>query len=338
MNSIARNPKPETGVLLLNLGGPETPDQIQPYLYELFSDPEIIQLPLGGIFRKPFARWMSGKRAEKVKAKYLAIGGSPMIGETRKQAQALAKILGMPTDFAMRYLNPRISDAIKNLISLGASRLVVIPLFPQYSRTTSGSVIAEFKKQNSSLPYIIIKDHHNSPGYITALGSGLNNALKDLDPSLRSHLLFTAHSLPEKYLCQGDPYLAQTEETVQLLVRGADTPVRAPYSLAFQSKLGPIKWHGPLLEEELEALAKKGIEQLIVFPVSFAAENLETRFDLDLEFKQKCLQAGIKKFIRIPCPGSSEIYLNALAELVMSRVADKSVCSTKTDQWESPDA
>ncbi len=339
---------------MLNLGGPETLEQIQPYLFELFSDPEIIRLPFGTWVQKKFAGWISKNRALKAREKYQAIGGgSPLARETGEQAIGLSKILGMPVEFAMRYSNPRISDAIKNLAGLGAKRLIVIPLFPQYSRSTSGSAIAEFKKQNPALPFHIIVEHHDAAGYLNALASGLSNALKDLDPSLRSHLLFTAHSLPEKYLEQGDPYLSQTEETVKMLVGGADTPAcpgklprseaGSPYcarnfspdsvpqfSLAFQSKLGPVKWHGPSLEQELDSLLKKGVEQLIVFPVSFVSENLETMFDLDLEFQQKCLKAGIKKFIRVPCPGSSEIYLNALAELVK--------IALRENKWESQNA
>ncbi len=310
MNEIERG----LGVLLINMGGPSSLDQVQPYLYELFSDPDIIQLPLGFIIQKPFAKIISSRRAEQSKARYAAIGGkSPLVEETRKQALGLEKILGVSVGFSMRYLGPRAGEVVKNLAGRGVSKLIVIPLFPQYSIATSGSAIADFKAQNTYLPYVLVNYHYDCEGYIRALAERFAEAAGAMDSSLKTHLLFAAHSLPEKYSRRGDPYVEQTKKTVELLYAGLKTNLS--YSLGFQSRLGPVKWHGPSLDEELSRARTSGVEQLIVQPVSFVSENLETRYDLDMEFREKSLAAGIKNFIRVQCPDDSEIYLNALAAL-----------------------
>jgi ferrochelatase len=328
--------KNNAGVLLINLGGPEKLNDVEPFLVDFFSDPLVIRLPFGKLCQKRFAKWLAQKRESKAREKYQAIGGySPLIRETRKQAQVLSRILGIPVEFAMRYLSPKVNLAITNLEKQGVKRVVVIPLFPQYSEVTTGSIIPDFKKQNKSLPYIFIKDHYNHPGYINALADLLKNSLKKIDPSLQTHLLFTAHSVPERYVRRGDPYVSQTEETVRLIVSsegidGEDAIKFAEHSLAFQSKLGPIRWHRPSLEEELLRIREKGVEQLIVFPISFVEENLETLYDLDIEFKNLCLKTGIKNFIRVPCLGDSERYLKALAEMTLRAI--------ERAQWERPDA
>jgi protoporphyrin/coproporphyrin ferrochelatase len=318
------------GVLLLNMGGPSDLDQIQPYLSELFSDPAIIRMPLGKLYQKRLARFISKRRAAKVKERYAAIGGgSPVNRETEKQAAALAKILGAPVVFAMRYTDPRVAGAIAALAARGARRLVVIPLFPQFSKATSGSAIAEFKANNkSNLPYTIVEKHFDHPGFIDALAHELGKAMKNIEPGFSTRILFVAHSIPESYSRNGDPYIAQVQETVKAVAGRLN--LKEIFSVAFQSRIGPVKWHGPSLEQALAQLRSEGVEQIVLQPVSFVSENLETLYDLDIEFKKKCLAAGIKNFIRVPCPSQSEIYMNALAELATT--------SSQPDKWENGNA
>ena len=320
----------QCGVLLLNMGGPADLEQIQPYLFELFSDPFIIRMPLGKLYQKRLARIISKKRAAKVRERYAAIGGgSPVNRETEKQALALAKTLNAPVAFAMRYTDPRVAATIRVLASKDARRLVVIPLFPQFSKATSGSAIAEFKANNlNHLPYIIVEKHFDSPGFIDALARELTNAMKNIEPALKTHILFVAHSIPESYSRNGDPYIPQVQETVKSIA--GQSKLKDNFSLAFQSRLGPVKWHGPSLEQALEQLRSGGVEQVVAQPVSFVSENLETLYDLDIEFKIECEAAGIKKFIRVPCPSQSELYLNALAELATT--------ASRQDQWENSNA
>jgi protoporphyrin/coproporphyrin ferrochelatase len=315
------------GALLLNMGGPESLEQIQPYLYELFSDPEIIQLPLGRLYQKWFAAVISKRRATAVRERYAAIGGkSPVNAETKKQAEGLARILAAPVGFAMRYNAPRISQVLDDLSRSGVKKIIAIPLFPQYSRATSGSAISDFKAQvGSEIQYAIVENHWEHPGFINALAELLGRALGGLAPNLKTHILFTAHSIPEKYTKQGDPYIGQVKKTVDAVIGRLKPEI--PASLAFQSRLGPVKWHGPSLEQELERLADEGVVQLVAQPVSFVSENLETLYDLDIVFKKKCSDVGIKNFIRVPCPADSKLYLEALAGLARDAL--------KNGKWES---
>ncbi len=318
------------GVLLLNMGGPNSLDEIESYLYELFLDPCIVQLPLGRLYRKRLAGFISARRAKKVRVRYEAIGGkSPIGAETEKQAQRLSAILGAPVEFAMRYTRPRVSEAIKSLTEKGAGRLVVVPLYPQYSVSTSASAIGDFRRHTSGkLRYRIVEKHYDHPGYIDSAVYMLKVKLSELEEGGAAHVLFTAHSIPEKYIRRGDPYVGQTEETVRLVYDAAG--VDLPYSLAFHSRIGPVRWHGPSLEEELDRVRANGVKRLIVHPISFVSENLETLYDLDVDFRRKCLEAGIEVYIRVPAPGASELYMKALADMVLAAV--------KEGRWEGAGA
>ena len=215
------------------------------------------------------------------------------------------------------------------LTAQGAQKIVAIPLFPQYSLATTASALADFKAQvRGDFSYTIIENHFAHPGYLKALSGLLSQAIKDISPGLKTHVLFAAHGIPESYTQKGDPYIGQVIKTVDALKQKISPEVSS--SLAFQSRLGPVKWHGPSLEEELAALAAKGIEQMVVQPVSFVTENLETLYDLDINFRKKCKTAGIKKFIRVPCPARSAQYVEALSDLVMGTL--------KSGKWENAHA
>jgi ferrochelatase len=306
------------GVLLINMGGPSSLEEVEPFLREMFSDPYLMRLPLAWLLQKTLAKIIAGRRAAKSQERYAAIGGkSPLGAETVRQAAGLERLLSFPVAFAMRYTSPRVGDALRILKSRGVQRLVVIPLYPQYSSATTGSAIADFKLQNTdSMPAVIVQDHFDHPGFIDALFESLSQAFAKVDPHLKTHILFAAHSIPESYTQKGDPYVSQAEQTVKIL--SSKLPSEFTSSMAFQSRLGPVKWHGPSLQQELASVRAKAVEQLVVQPVSFVSENLETLYDLDIEFKRECEAAGIKKFIRAACPSDSEKYLTALADLAAS--------------------
>jgi len=309
------------GVLLVNMGGPGSETEIVPYLYRLFSDPLILNLP--GILRKGVAALIAKLRRKKAVAKYALIGGkSPLADETSKQVQKLSEILNVPVRYAMRYTNPSIQDSSLELANLGVKRLVVLPLYPQYSKATTQSVWNYLDRHKDRLlPFLFVRHHYHHLLYIRALSNLLNQALEQLDLQYKTATVFVAHSLPLKQVKSGDPYVNQVEETVSLVIR--ESALQLPYYLAYQSRVGPVKWQGPSLEEVLQMLVDQQIQQLLVHPLSFVSENLETLYDLDIQFKNKCKKAGIKNYIRVPVPGIHPLYIDALASLIKEQIGNR---------------
>lgn len=303
------------GVLLLNMGGPSGPADVEEYIYRLLADPDMIRMPLGFLLQRPLARMIARRRAPKVIKRYGLIGGgSPLGGITSEQTAALQAALHLPVAHAMRYTTPPVAAAVDELASAGVERPVVIPLYPQYSTVSTLSAIRDFERQaNGRLDYRLIDRHYRDKQYLEAMREPLRETLRQLDPDLKPHILFVAHSIPEAYVRAGDPYAHETEETVRLIMSCVETAVLC--SLAYSSRVGPVKWRGPSLEEELRRLADLNIRQLVVQPLSFVSENLETLFDLDIDFKESCAAAGITAFHRIPTLGTSPRYINSLAAM-----------------------
>jgi len=304
----------ETAVLLLNMGGPRRPEEIEDYLRRIFSDRDMIAMPGGRFYQDRLARFIARRRAPRVAQRYRLIGGaSPLDAETRRQAAGLARLLHCPVAYAMRYIEPFIPQALADLNGERPRRLVVIPLYPQYSRATTLSAIREFRRHAGPRPHIFVEDHHDHPGYIEALAEGTAHCAARLDGDGKRHVLFVAHSIPLKAVAAGDPYVAQTEATVRAVTERL--ALDDGWSLAYSSRIGPVRWQGPSLEEELDRLAGENVRQLVVVPVSFVAENLETLYDLDHVFRQQCAAAGITRLERVPALGDSPRYLGALADL-----------------------
>ncbi len=304
------------GVLLLNMGGPRNLEEIEPYLNRLFNDSFIFQMPLGRFYQKKLARFLASKRAVKAAKRYKAIGGkSPLHDNTVKLASRLEEMISAPVRFAMRYTEPGVQKAVKTLSAKGADHLIVIPLYPQYSIVTSGSSLHEFKERNSNgLACDIVKSHHDHPGYRAAIAELLQAELDKIDDKNTSHILFAAHSIPLKYVRRGDPYVDQVRETVSLAYEKTGTDV--PHSLAFQSRIGPVKWQGPSLEEEFIRLKERGVKHIVVHPAAFVSENLETLYDLDIEFRNRCEGSGIR-YCRTATVDSNDTYLRALRDIIM---------------------
>jgi ferrochelatase len=325
--------KKMTAVVLLNLGGPDSLDAVEPFLYNLFCDPFIIDLPLGFLFRKPLAKRISSKRSKEVRRFYQLIGDkSPLLELTQQQAQTLERRLnefGRHKVFiAMRYWHPFTEEAIHQVRESGATSVVLLPLYPQYSRTTSTSSIAEWKRLArkhgvDKIPTRIISSYHNDANYITAVAENLQRCLKEnwLAHETQPHILFSAHGVPVSVIEGGDPYKAQMEETVRLVME--EIHHSHPHILCYQSKVGKAEWLKPSTEETIKSLAAKGIKDMLVVPIAFVSDHSETLYELDILLKGVATDAGVKKYIRMPSLNSSPRFINALAELVRKEASSE---------------
>jgi len=276
---------------------------------------------LGKYCQRYLARIIAARRTPIVRERYAAIGGgSPMTAITRRQAKALAREIGRPVSCGMRYAPPRTADAITELLGQGVRRLVVLPLYPQYSRCTTASALADLERCRGSVSVTVVKDHHDDPGYVESLAESMRPLLADWPSHRRGRVLFVAHSLPLKYVRSGDPYISQTRRTARLVAQAAGLR-DGDWNLAFSSRVGPVRWQGPSLEESVAQLHAEQVRHLVVVPVSFVAENLETLWDLDIVFREQCAAAGIDSFRRVPALCDSPTYIATLARLVRQAAA-----------------
>ncbi len=303
-------------VLLLNMGGPDSLDAIRPFLYNLFSDHDIIEIPRP--IQKPAAFFISLFRAKKTRHYYELMGGkSPQREQTEAQAKALQKIL--PENFivkpAMRYWKPFIETAVRESVEEGAEAFVLLPMYPQYSKTTTGSSFNEFervyKRLGLNLPVVKIHSYHNHPLYIRAMVERIKERVKEPE---KYFFLFSAHSLPVKVIERGDPYKDQTEETVRLIMEHFPG---VKHALGYQSKVGPVKWLEPETERLLEEVIKAGHKRIVVVPVSFTCEHSETLYELDHQYGSLAKELGVEEYVRIPTLQDHPTYIALLKELVL---------------------
>lgn len=318
------------GILLFNLGGPETLADVKPFLYNLFSDPEIIRLPIRAM-QKPLAWLISTARYKKSSGYYEQIGGgSPLRKITGEQAGALDSKLAergveVKVYVGMRYWPPFIEDALEQVWEDRITELVVLPLYPQFSVSTTGSSLNRLSQliqaNGRSVPRIIeVNNWHDDLGYIDVLKQSVAEELvKFSDPTpQRTHIVFSAHSVPVRYIEEGDPYLEQTRRTVELVMTrlGPDRP----HSLAFQSKVGPVKWLGPSTDQALRKLAAEACSQVLVVPVSFVSEHIETLYELDILYQGVAAEAGIAEYRRVPAFNCRPDFIGVLADLVQRAI------------------
>jgi ferrochelatase len=313
------------GVIVFNLGGPESLDEVKPFLYRLFSDPEIIRIR-SDFLRKPVAYAIATLRAPKSRGYYSKIGGgSPLRRITGEQAQALSDELrrsGLDVEVfvGMCTWHPFFSETLDEVERSGVGRLVVLPLFPQYSVTTTGSGFAALRRLIESRPAIArldvrwIRSWQDQPAYIAAFAGQIRTELARFSDPDNAHILFSAHSIPESYVKSGDPYLDQTRETVELIAGALGRS--NPYQLAFQSKIGPVRWLGPSTQDVILRLAGSGIRQILVVPVSFVSEHIETLYELDIQYRKVAADAGVSEFRRVPALNCDPFFIKALGELV----------------------
>jgi ferrochelatase len=329
MNAISSH-KDLTAVVLLNLGGPDSLDAVEPFLYNLFCDPFIIDLPLGFLFRKPLAWRISTKRTKEARHIYQQIGGkSPLLDLTQQQAQALERRLNEFGNYkvviAMRYWHPFTAEAMQQVRACGATSMVLLSLYPQYSRTTTTSSLAEWKRLApkhgvDKIPTRIIPSYHTDANYITAVAENLQRCLQEnWQPNETTpHILFSAHGVPVSVIERGDPYQMQIEETVRLVMEAIRHS--HPHIICYQSKVGRAEWLRPSTEDTIKNLAAKGVKDMLVVPIAFVSDHSETLYELDILLRGVAEKAGVKTYVRMPSLNSSPRFINALAELVRKKM------------------
>jgi ferrochelatase len=321
------------GVLLFNLGGPETLDEVRPFLFNLFSDPDIIRLPWRAL-QKPLAWLISTQRYKLSRGYYEQIGGgSPLRRITDEQARALEQALASREITArayvgMRYWHPFLEDAIEQIRRDQITHLVVLPLYPQFSISTTGSSLnrmnALIGANRAAAPRVsVVEQWHDDANYLDALTASIEEELlrfPDQDPS-RIHIVFSAHSVPVRYIEEGDPYLDQIKQTVNSVMDrlGSDLP----HSLSFQSKVGPVKWLRPSTDEMIRKLALEGVSQVLLVPVSFVSEHIETLYELDILYRHVAEEVGIPHYRRVPALNCRSDFIDALAGIVEKALIDR---------------
>jgi ferrochelatase len=315
----------KVGVLLFNLGGPESLADVKPFLYRLFSDPEIIHIKWSPL-RKAVAYMIATIRRKTSEGYYSQIGGgSPLRRLTEDQSRALAEELkrrgkDVETFVGMCTWYPFFPEALDKAENAHLDRLVVLPLFPHYSVTTTGSGFSALRPLIENRPALRklnaqwIKSWADHPTYIESFATSIQRELAKFGSPNKVHLLFSAHSIPESYVRNGDPYLDQTKKSVELIMDRLGR--QNPYQLSFQSKIGPVKWLSPFTNDVIIELGKKGIDDVLVVPISFVSEHIETLYELDILYKKVAAEAGVANFRRVPALNSDPIFIRALAELV----------------------
>jgi len=311
------------GVVLFQLGGPDSLESIEPFLYNLFCDPDIIDFPFARIARQPLAKLISTTRAKHVAHHYAEIGGkSPILEHTLRQAEALEAELRKSCDahvtVAMRYWKPFTPSAIADLERFGPDRIVLLPLYPQYSKTTTGSSLNEWDRHwKNRAPVEAIQDFYRDPEYLASFVEQIDRTLAAFPDPHDVDMIFSAHSVPVAVIEKGDPYQRQIEATVDLLWELGGWPGRR--HLCYQSKVGASKWLRPSMHETVKRMAAEGRKHLLIVPVSFVSDHVETLHELDIEHREQARSLGIDDYRVTPGLNDSPRFIQALSALVLAR-------------------
>ena len=343
----------KTGVVLFQLGGPDSLEAIEPFLYNLFCDPDIIDFPFAKLARKPLAKLISTSRAKHVAHHYAEIGGkSPILDFTRRQAVALERELRRDLDarvvIAMRYWHPMTEAAVAEMTAFGADEIVLLPLYPQYSKTTTGSSLNEWNRcfeqgtagpwqsgingktggtacptsQNQAAtgacPIRLVETFYEDSAYLDSVVAAINRCLDDGDDLADFDIVFSAHSVPVAVIEAGDPYQRQIEHTVDLVWERGGWPARR--HTCYQSKVGASKWLRPSMHETVRKLAADGSKHVLVVPISFVSDHVETLHEIDIEHREQARGLGISDFRMMPGLNDSPDFIRALADLVRAQV------------------
>ncbi|QQS36240.1 MAG: ferrochelatase [Ignavibacteriales bacterium] len=314
----------KTAVVLFNLGGPDSLNAVQPFLENLFNDPDIFKLP----FQKSLARYISKKRAPKVQKEYELIGGkSPLNHWTEIQKQMLESNLrssSVDCDvlIAMRYWNPLTSQTALEAAARKYSKIILLPLYPHFSVSTTGSSFNEWKRvyPGSTSEHIFIDSYPTHPEYIKAINERIDETLLKFQEGSRDNvqLVFSAHGTPVSYVKKGDPYSHHISETISAVMKMRNNSHQ--HHLCFQSKVGPAKWLEPATDDMIKKLSAEGKKSLLVIPVSFVSDHVETDFELAIEYKHVADEAGIDEYIVMKGLNDSQLFINALADLVLTKL------------------
>jgi ferrochelatase len=317
------------GVVLLNLGGPDSLDAVEPFLYNLFCDPDIIDFPGSFLFRKRLAKLISKRRAPMVLRQYEEIGGrSPLKEHTLRQAALLEEKLNqrVPAKVyaAMRYWKPSTDEALDAIERDGVRKVVLLPLYPQFSKATTTSSFTEWerrvKERGLHLDYTLIESYYEHPTYIDAFVERVRAGLKRFPADVRDnvYILFSAHGTPMKLVRQGDPYSHQIAKTVEAIMGSGQ--FKQPHTLCYQSKVGPLKWLTPSTPDTIADLAAKGVKNMLLVPVAFTSDHLETLFELGIEYRRQAKERGVTQYEVTKGLNNSPKFIDALAQLVFEKL------------------
>ncbi|MCX7988234.1 MAG: ferrochelatase [Thermodesulfovibrio sp.] len=300
------------GVLLLNMGGPDSIDAVKPFLFNLFNDPYIANF---GILQKPLSWFITTLRSEKVKQAYRLIGGkSPLKEITLQQAHELEKKLGRDykVKVGMNYWHPFIEKSLKEFEDEGIKYIIAVSLYPQYCHATTASAIEKFKRfAKGRFDYKIISSWYENPLYIEAW---IENIKETINKYGNAFILFSAHGIPVSLYKKGDPYISETEGTVRLIIRKMHL---TEWKLCYQSRTGPVKWVEPSTEETIKEIAKQGVKKAFIIPISFVSDHIETLYEIDIVYTEMAKKLGLE-LIRVPSLNTKPKFIEALKSLVIS--------------------
>lgn len=319
-------------VVLFNLGGPDDQASVKPFLFNLFNDPAIIGLP--GIFRTPLAKLISSRRETSAQANYALMGGgSPLLPETRRQAEALEAVLGARLNgdevkvfIAMRYWHPLTEETAAEVAAFGPDEVVLLPLYPQFSTTTTESSLKAWNAAYAG-PGVsrAVCCYPAATGWVEAQAQAIGEKL-DEAVGQPVRVLFSAHGIPETLVTgKGDPYQEQIETTVAAVVAAIEAQ-RGPidHAICYQSRVGPMKWLGPSTPEAIETAAKDGVG-VVVTPIAFVSEHIETLVELDIEYGELAHEKGASPYLRAPAVGIAPLFIDALADAAVGALSHKGV-------------
>jgi ferrochelatase len=329
-------------VVLFNLGGPDSQEAVQPFLYNLFKDPAIFRLP--AFFRLPLAKFVSSRRTEKAKGIYQKMGGkSPILELTQQQAEALEKKLNESKQaeagdiykvfITMRYWHPMSEHTVLQVKYWKPDRVILLPLYPQFSTTTTASSVKDWnercKMDALDVPTQTVCCYPTEETFIHAHTIALKSVYDQAKQYGKPRILFSAHGLPKKVIQDGDPYQWQVEQTVEAVKKELAIP-DIDSVVCYQSRVGPLEWIKPNTEDEILRAAKEGIPTVVV-PIAFVSEHSETLVELDIEYKELFEHNGGKQYFRVPALGSQKEYIESLAKICMNVKPDQ-VCAPDTHQ------
>jgi ferrochelatase len=318
----------KVAIVLFNLGGPDSPEAVEPFLRNLFSDPAIIALP--GIVRLPLARLIARRRAPVAREIYHQIGGrSPILPQTEAQARALEAALANEMQakafIAMRCWHPMSDETARAVKAYGPDRIVLLPLYPQYSTTTSASSLNDWaraaRKAGLSAPASTVCCYPAERGFIRAMADHIRAELDKTRPDISYRLLLSAHGLPKRTIARGDPYQWQVEQTAAAIA--AELP-GIDWQVCYQSRVGPLEWIGPATDAEIRRAGAEG-KGVIIAPVAFVSEHSETLVELDIEYAKLARESGVPDYRRAATAGVQDDFIAGLAGLVRKALASNSV-------------
>jgi ferrochelatase len=337
----------DLGVILLNMGGPTSLDAVRPFLENLFLDREIISFGPMEFARKPLARFIAKKRAEIVKKNYAMIGGKSPIAELSiAQGEALQKALAahygdgvrISVEVGFSYWHPFIAEAMEKLDKDGYTSVFLMPLYPHYSKTTTGSCLKTWRdlhraRGNHRFKVQSVKAYPLEDAFIDAISERIDEGLRLFPEDRRSRvtLQFSAHGTPVSLVEQGDPYSHQIRATMEEIMRRRSDGL--PYHLSFQSKVGPAKWLTPGTVEKTRELAAAGVRDLLVIPIAFVTDHIETLHELGIDLRKDALHAGIENFHVMPALNTSEKYIASLAGQIIRRMERRASVQMADGGW-----